>query len=50
MKFQNKGAFLVQIAPLFILVASLCISQPIQNQSINNITTDVCIGYWIEVN
>jgi len=28
MKFQNKGAVLVQIAPLFIQVAPLFISQP----------------------
>jgi len=35
MKFQNKGAVLVQIAPLFIQIAPLFISQPHgQNQSI----------------
>ena len=28
MKFQNKGAVLVQIAPLFIQIASFFISQP----------------------
>jgi len=34
MKFQNKGAVLVQIAPLFIEIAPLFISQPhSQNQS-----------------
>ena len=36
MKFQNKGAVLVQIAPLFIKIAPLFISQPqSQNQSID---------------
>ena len=35
MKCQNKGAVLVQIAPLFIYVAPLFINQPhSQNQSI----------------
>jgi len=35
MKYQNKGAILVQIAPLFIQIAPLFIRQPRnQNQSI----------------
>jgi len=39
MKFQNKGAVLVQIAPKFIEVAPLCISQPhSQDQSIEEYT------------
>ena len=37
MTFQNKGAVLVQIAPLFIYIAPLFISQlRNQNQSIND--------------
>jgi len=36
MKFQNKGSVLVQIAPLFIEIAPLFVSQPLsQNQSIS---------------
>ena len=40
MKFQNKGAVLVQIAPLFIQVAPLFISQP---HSQNHSTSGCCV-------